>query len=66
MIFSLATKLMIFAVVELNLRLPSMLHGKKGFQRIEWAFKNVLNDPVTWLFFDLGTESLGVAKGAGH
>ncbi|OJJ57490.1 hypothetical protein ASPSYDRAFT_1056636 [Aspergillus sydowii CBS 593.65] len=49
-------------LVELNLRLPSMLHGKKGFQRIEWAFKNVLNDPVTWLFFDLGTESLGVAK----
>ncbi|OJJ05690.1 hypothetical protein ASPVEDRAFT_174862 [Aspergillus versicolor CBS 583.65] len=49
-------------LVELNLRLPSMLHGKKGFQRIEWAFKNVLNNPVTWLFFDLGTESLGVAK----
>lgn len=53
-------------MVELNLRLPSMLHGKKGFQRIEWAFKNVLNNPVTWLFFDLGTESLGVAKGTGH
>ncbi|KAL4787252.1 ribonuclease P 40kDa subunit-domain-containing protein [Aspergillus varians] len=49
-------------LVELNLRLPSMLHGKKGFQRIEWAFKNVLNKPVTWLFFDLGTESTGVAE----
>ncbi|KAI9371451.1 ribonuclease P 40kDa subunit-domain-containing protein [Aspergillus egyptiacus] len=49
-------------LVELNLRLPSMLHGKKGFQRIEWAFKNALNKPATWLFFDLGTESSGVAE----
>ncbi|RDW94136.1 ribonuclease P protein subunit p40 [Aspergillus mulundensis] len=49
-------------VVELNLRLPSMLHGKKGFQRIEWAFKNVLNKPTQWLFFDLGTDSTGVAE----
>ncbi|KKK14256.1 hypothetical protein P175DRAFT_0504281 [Aspergillus ochraceoroseus IBT 24754] len=47
-------------LVEINLRLPSMLHGKKGFQRIEWAFKNVLNTPVSWLFFDLGTESKGI------
>ena len=39
-------------VVELNLRLPSMLHGKKGFERIVWAFKNVLNHSVTWLFYD--------------
>ena len=30
-----------------------MLHGKKGFQRIVWAFKNVLNSAVTWLFHDL-------------
>ncbi|KAL4977527.1 ribonuclease P 40kDa subunit-domain-containing protein [Aspergillus desertorum] len=49
-------------VVELNLRLPSMLHGKKGFQRIEWAFKNVLNKPTRWLFFDLATDSTNVAK----
>ncbi|MCJ1368302.1 hypothetical protein MMC16_007444 [Acarospora aff. strigata] len=39
--------------IEVNLRLPSMLHGKKGFQRIVWAFKNVLNSAVTWLFHDL-------------
>lgn len=39
-------------VIELNLRLPSMLHGKKGFERIVWAFKNVLNSAVTWLFYD--------------
>ncbi|KAL4920229.1 ribonuclease P 40kDa subunit-domain-containing protein [Aspergillus aurantiobrunneus] len=49
-------------IVELNLRLPSMLHGKRGFQRLEWAFKNVLNKPVTWLFFDLGTELTDVAE----
>jgi ribonuclease P/MRP protein subunit RPP40 len=42
-----------WAVVEINLRLPSMLHGKKGFDRIVYAFKNVLNTPVTWLFHDL-------------
>ncbi|QSS49267.1 hypothetical protein I7I53_09581 [Histoplasma capsulatum var. duboisii H88] len=39
--------------VEINLRLPSMLHGKKGFERIVWAFKNVLTTSVTWLFCDL-------------
>ncbi|KAH8802061.1 ribonuclease P 40kDa subunit-domain-containing protein [Hyaloscypha sp. PMI_1271] len=40
-------------VVEINLRLPSMLHGKKGFDRIVYAFKNILTTPVTWLFHDL-------------
>ncbi|QSZ29102.1 hypothetical protein DSL72_003612 [Monilinia vaccinii-corymbosi] len=40
-------------IVEINLRLPSMLHGKKGFRRVEYAFKNVLTTPVTWLFCDL-------------
>ncbi|KAL2865479.1 ribonuclease P protein subunit p40 [Aspergillus lucknowensis] len=49
-------------LVELNLRLPSMLHGKKGFQRIEWAFRKALDKPVTWLFFDLGSESTGMAE----
>ncbi|KAA8567140.1 hypothetical protein MFRU_007g02360 [Monilinia fructicola] len=45
-------------IVEINLRLPSMLHGKKGFKRIEHAFKNVLTAPVTWLFCDLGATVL--------
>ncbi|OAL69634.1 hypothetical protein A7D00_6348 [Trichophyton violaceum] len=40
-------------MVEINLRPSSMLHGKKGFERISWAFKNVLNNSVTWLFTDL-------------
>ncbi|KAL1964672.1 hypothetical protein VTN77DRAFT_6698 [Rasamsonia byssochlamydoides] len=44
-------------VVEINLRLPSMLHGKKGFERIVWAFKNVLNHSVSWLFYDLASDS---------
>ncbi|KAF4631130.1 hypothetical protein G7Y89_g7002 [Cudoniella acicularis] len=45
-------------IVEINLRLPSMLHGKKGFDRIVYAFKNVLTTPVTWLFHDLGTTAV--------
>ncbi|CAG8236093.1 unnamed protein product [Penicillium salamii] len=40
-------------LVELNLRLPSMLHGKKGFDRIVWAFSNVLTQSLAWLFCDL-------------
>ena len=43
--------------MELNLRLPSMLHGKKGFERIVWACNNVLNQTVAWLFCDLNPES---------
>ncbi len=34
-----------------------MLHGKKGFERIVWAFKNVLNHSVTWLFHDFISNS---------
>ncbi|KAL5359611.1 ribonuclease P 40kDa subunit-domain-containing protein [Aspergillus floccosus] len=49
-------------LVELNLRLPSMLHGKKGFERIAWAFKNVLNHSVAWLFYDLSPTSNGIPQ----
>ena len=38
--------------IEINLRQPSMLHGKKGFERIVWACKNVLDHSVSWLFHD--------------
>ena len=31
-----------------------MVHGKKGFERIVWACKNVLVDAVSWLFYDFG------------
>ena len=30
-----------------------MVHGKKGFKRVVWAFKNVLNHTITWLFYDV-------------
>ncbi|OAP54467.1 hypothetical protein AYL99_11568 [Fonsecaea erecta] len=43
-------------LVEINLRLPSMLHGKKGFERLVWAAKNVLNRSLHWLFVDLNTN----------
>jgi len=46
------------SVVEINLRLPSMLHGKKGFDRIVYACNNVLDTPVTWLFCDLCETSI--------
>jgi ribonuclease P/MRP protein subunit RPP40 len=38
--------------VEVNLRQPSMVGGKKGFERILWASKNVLNESLAWLFID--------------
>lgn len=38
-----------FLAIEIDLRQPSMLHGKKGFERIVWACRNVLNASVTWL-----------------
>ena len=50
-----------FTVVEFDLRAPSMRHGKKGFSRLEWACKNVLNQSVTWLFYNFnpnGAETL--------
>lgn len=30
-----------------------MVRGKKGFERILWAFRNVLDRSLTWLFYDL-------------
>jgi hypothetical protein len=44
------------AVIEIELRKPSMLHGKKGFERLVYAAKNVLNQSLTWLFCDLSPE----------
>ncbi|KAJ5415789.1 hypothetical protein N7465_004484 [Penicillium sp. CMV-2018d] len=53
-------------LVELNLRLPSMLHGKKGFERIVWAFTNVLTQSMAWLFHDLESNSGLDEAGAGN
>jgi len=30
-----------------------MLHGKKAFERLVWAAKNVLNRQLTWLFVNV-------------
>lgn len=40
-----------------------MLHGKKGFDRIVWAFKNVLDHSVAWLFYDLAQGTNGISEG---
>lgn len=40
-------------IVQISLRLSSMLHGKKGFDRIVYAAKEVLNKEVTWLFCNI-------------
>jgi hypothetical protein len=50
-------------VVELNLRPPAMLHGKKGFERIVWAFKHVLSNSVSWLFCDLASKTPTLREG---
>lgn len=49
-------------VIEVNLRLSSMFPGKKAFDRLLWAFKNVLDASLAWLFYDL--RSPIVAQGA--
>ncbi|CRG84876.1 hypothetical protein PISL3812_02056 [Talaromyces islandicus] len=45
--------------VELDLRQPSMLHGKKGFERVVWACRNVLNASLTWLLLVDSSVSAG-------
>lgn len=34
-----------------------MLHGKKGFDRLMYACKKVLNQQMKWLFSDVGQSS---------
>ncbi|KZF22326.1 hypothetical protein L228DRAFT_150571 [Xylona heveae TC161] len=45
-------------VVEINLRLPSMVHGRKGFERLVWACNRALVEPVTWLVCDLNAPKM--------
>jgi ribonuclease P/MRP protein subunit RPP40 len=45
-------------VVEYDLRASSMKHGKKGFSRLEWACKNVLDRSLTWLFCNFNPSSI--------
>lgn len=52
-------------IVQYNLREESMKHGKKGFSRLEWACKNVLNQSLTWLFYNFNPSfSESLAQGA--
>lgn len=37
-------------VVEFDLRSPSMFTGKKGFDRLVYAARNVFDVPMPWLF----------------
>ena len=39
-----------------------MVHGKKGFERIVWAFRTVLNHSVTWLFYNDRPSPEGVSN----
>src|SRR5271155_1891455 len=55
--------LTLFAVVEIDLKQPSMLHGKKGFDRLVWAAKNVLNESLTWLVCDMQPGSVTADSG---
>ncbi|KAH0355799.1 hypothetical protein KCU83_g1369, partial [Aureobasidium melanogenum] len=46
--------------IELNLRLPSMLAGKKGFERVLRAAETVFVGDISWLFYDVAAA--GVAE----
>ena len=43
--------------IDFNLCEPSMRDGKKGFERLRWACKNVLNHSLCWLFHNLQEQS---------
>jgi ribonuclease P/MRP protein subunit RPP40 len=47
--------------IALNLRLPSMLAGKKGFDRILRAAETVFVGEISWLFYDV--SAAGVVDG---
>jgi ribonuclease P/MRP protein subunit RPP40 len=40
-----------------------MLPGKKAFDRLQWAFKNVLSASLAWLFYDLRSPNLTLPTG---
>ncbi|EME87593.1 uncharacterized protein MYCFIDRAFT_99560, partial [Pseudocercospora fijiensis CIRAD86] len=50
-------------LIEIDLRSPRMVDGKKGFERMKRAFENVLNETKTWLVVDL--ENSGALEGGG-
>jgi ribonuclease P/MRP protein subunit RPP40 len=44
-------------IVEFDLRSPAMRKGKKGFGRLQWACKNVLDASLAWLFWNANPSS---------
>jgi ribonuclease P/MRP protein subunit RPP40 len=44
-------------IVEYDLRTNAMKHGKSGFSRLEWACKNILDQSLTWLFYNFNPSS---------
>lgn len=56
------TVLTLCAVVETNLRLPSMVRGKKGFERLLYACKHVLTESLTWLCRDCNTATAAAGE----
>ncbi|KAK4126031.1 hypothetical protein N657DRAFT_567596 [Parathielavia appendiculata] len=44
-------------IVEFDLTAPSMFPGKKGFDRLIYASRNALAEPVTWLFCNIGSTT---------
>ena len=44
-------------VLDYDLTAPSMSHGKRGFGRLVWACKNVLNHSLTWVFVNFNPSS---------
>ncbi|KAH8894229.1 ribonuclease P 40kDa subunit [Thozetella sp. PMI_491] len=44
-------------VVEFDLHSPTMVPGKKGFERLMSACRNVFSAPITWLFCDLSSSA---------
>lgn len=51
--------------VECDLKLDSMKKGKKGFERLRWAAREVLNESKSWLFWS-GNPSFGESVGEGR
>jgi ribonuclease P/MRP protein subunit RPP40 len=39
------------------MRLPSMVRGKKGFERVLWACKDVFDHSLAWLFYDMNATT---------
>lgn len=46
------------AAITIDLRAPSMLPGRKPFNRLLYASTNILSDTLTWLFLDLRSTTI--------